>query len=760
MAGGLWWTFKPAASGTNATLPGGGTAAGEYVDNTQCLGCHAEQARRWQLSHHAMAMAAPTPRSVRGDFNDARFTHAGVTSRFFRRDGRYFVNTEGPDGRLADFEIAYTFGVAPLQQYLIALPGGRLQAFQVAWDTERGRWFHLRPEEQTPPGDVLHWTGRYQTANTLCITCHTTGFEKRYDAASDTFASRWAEPNVSCQSCHGPGAAHLTWAQAKRRGTAAPNVTGTHFGLAVGASMLAGKAQVEVCSSCHSRRSELDARPMAGRPRLDSYLPTLLTEGLYYADGQQLDEVFVDASFRQSRMFALGVACTHCHDPHTGGLKFAGNAVCTQCHGVPGNRAFPTAARSYDSPAHHFHKPGSPGAQCAACHMPARIYMQVQARPDHAIRIPRPDLSVRLGTPNACNQCHAGRSAQWAADRIAQWYGPRRRQEAHFGAVFAAARRGDADAAPALARLVADPQQPAVVRATALDALGAYPEGGIDVRIAASRDPEPQVRAAAADSFAAVPASQYLDALMPLLQDPVRAVRIAAAHALSAVPREQLVADWRPAFDAALAEYVAAQEISLDMPGAHLNLAVVYQNTGKVDLAEQQYLAALRLDPDFTPARVDLAALYNARHRNADAERVLLDGLRRNPGVGEMQYSLGLLLAEDQRLAEAAAALARAAKLLPHRARVHYNLGLTLQHLGRRKVAEAALLKAQSVEPRDAQIVYALVVFYAQGQQRDQALRWATALQALLPDDARVQELLARLRAGKAQRRRRRSRRA
>lgn len=695
-----------------------------------------------------MAMARPTAQTVRGDFGDTAFTHSGQTTRFSMRDGKYLVSTEGPDGKRADFEVAYTFGVEPLQQYLIALPGGRLQALQVAWDTARSRWFHLMPDEKTPPGDVLHWTGAYQTANTMCLSCHTTGFEKKYDEATGSFASHWSEPNVSCQSCHGPGERHVAWAKDKAGGKGKSGAADAHFGLTVSASLLAGKRQVDVCASCHSRRSELSPKPAPGEPRLDNYLTALLTEGLYHADGQQLDEVFEDGSFRQSRMFEMGVTCTSCHNPHSGKLKAAGNAVCTQCHSTPGNAAFPSAARVYDSPAHHFHKAGSAGAQCVACHMPTKTYMQVQARRDHALRSPRPDLTVKLGTPNACNQCHADRSAQWAAKQVAQWYGPARAQTEHYGEILALARGGHPTAGPSLTRLAADLKQPAIVRATALDALGGVAGGDVDTRIRGTRDTDPHVRAAAADSFQSTDVGQHVASLAPLLKDRVRAVRMAAAHTLSVVSRSQLPPESQAAFDAALAEYVAAQSVAVDMPGARLNLAVIHQNIGKAEVAERHYLAALRIDPDFTPARANLAGLYNSQLRNADARRVLSEGLKRNPAIGELQYSLGLLLAEDGKLPEAAEALAQASRLMPQRARVHYNLGLALQQLGRRKPAEAALLKARSVDPGDAQLTYALVVFYAQGGQREPTMRWFAALQQMAQTDPEAQQLLGALRTG------------
>jgi predicted CXXCH cytochrome family protein len=686
-------------------------------------------------------MAPPTPQTVRGNFDGTQFRHQGVTTRFFRRGDKYMVHTDGPDGRMADFEVAYTFGVEPLQQYLIDTGNGRLQPLQIAWNTLEKKWFHLLPNEKAPPGDVLHWTGRYQTGNTMCITCHTTGFDKRYDARADAFDSRWAEVNVSCQSCHGPGSRHAEWARLKATGQAV--VPLERHGLV--ADLKTPKAQVEVCAACHSRRAELTAAPVPGQPHLDHYLPSLLREGLYHADGQQLDEVFVVGSYRQSKMYRMGVTCTNCHDPHAAKPKLQGNALCLQCHDTKANPAFPSAAGNFDTPQHHRHPQGTPGAQCTACHMPAKNYMVVQPRQDHSMRIPRPDLSVKLGTPNACNQCHDDKPAQWAADAITRWVVTPKRPP-HYGEAFTAARRGEAGSGQALAALAADKVQPPIVRATALDLLRSNAAIGIDERLEATRDADAEVRAAAAASLDPLPASMRVPALAPLLKDPLRAVRIAAARGLASLPAEQFDAPTRAAYDAALAEYIAAQSVALDMPGNLLNLAVVYGLTGRDDLAESHYLKALAIDPDFTPARANLAQLYSTRSRNADAERVLRDGLQRLPQLGELQYSLGLLLAEEQRLPEAAQALAKAAKLLPQRARVHYNLGLALQQLGQPKPAEAALLQARRIDPTDPAVPYALAVLYAQQGRHVDALREAEALQQLQPGNPQAAQLLQRLR--------------
>jgi tetratricopeptide (TPR) repeat protein len=742
----------PSSASAAASTPASAAAparppAPDWVDNATCVSCHADAAAHWAGSHHAKAMARPTAETVRGDFDGASFRHQGVTSRFFRRQDRFVVRTDGPDGRLADFEVAWTFGWAPLQQYLLELPGGRLQPLQVAWDEPARRWFHLLPDEKAPPGDVLHWTGRYQNANTMCIACHTTGFVKHYDAATDTFASTWKEPNVSCQSCHGPGERHVGWARARAEGRDAPTLPGERYGLSVDFRARGAAGQVEVCSACHSRRTELTAAPVPGEPRLDHYLPSLLMPGLYHADGQQLDEVFVDGSYRQSRMYQRGVACTDCHDPHGGKPKHAGNAVCTQCHAPTPDPRFPAAAGLFDDPKHHFHPVGSPGAQCTTCHMPVKHYMRIQPRPDHSLRVPRPDLTVKIGTPNACTQCHADKPAQWAADAVGRWYpDSRHRRTPHYGEAFAAARAGGPGALEALPAIAADLDRPGIVRATALEMLRGDPRTGDTVRVAATRDPDPEVRAAAAASVEALPEAARLNALVPLLSDPIRAVRIAAARALAGLPRARFEPAALPALDAALAEYVAVQNVSLDMTGARLNLAVLHQSLGRTELAEREYLAALKIDPDFTPARANLARLYNTAGRNAEAERVLTEGLAREPGIGELQYSLGLLLAEERRLPEAAKALEQAAKLLPARAKVHYNLGLAKQQLGEREPARRALQQAQRLDPTDAQTVYALAVLEAQAGRWDDALRWGEALRALDPGNPQVAQFVERLR--------------
>src|SRR5690606_14920877 len=303
------------------------------------------------------------------------------------------------------------------------------------------------------------------------------------------YRTTWAEANVGCQACHGGGRAHAESARATQATESGKPQPTTNRALA------GAHAQVDHCATCHARRTRLVEDATAGAPLLDQFMPDNLRADLYHTDGQQLEEVFEYGSYRQSRMYQAGVACTDCHDPHSGKRRADGNALCTACHNeTPDRTRFPgLKPAKYDGASHHFHTAGQAGSQCVDCHMPSRNYMVVHGRRDHAIRIPRPDLSAKLGTPNACQDCHADRSAEWAAEAITRHFGPRSHPP-HDGEILAAARRGEPGAVEPVHGLIGDMAQPAIVRATAVETLAALGS----VQPAAPRDPDPVVRATAA----------------------------------------------------------------------------------------------------------------------------------------------------------------------------------------------------------------------------------------------------------------------
>ncbi len=741
---GAWhWYARNDTGNAKAPAAAAPPIAATYVADAQCGSCHAQAMEAWRGSHHQRAMEPANAQTVLGDFNGTRFVHRGLATSFAQREGKYFITTEGPDGKPAEYEVKYTFGVAPLQQYLVAFPGGRLQAPTVAWDTQNKRWFALYPNDRYKPDDPLHSTGRYQNWNLMCSECHSTDLHRNYDANSDTYDTKWAELSVGCQACHGPGSAHLAWAEAAK-GQSTKGLDARTLGLVVDFRGNDSRYQVEACAPCHSRRQRLSDKELPGKPFLDNYRPALLREGLYYPDGQQRDEVYVWGSFLQSEMYAQGVRCSDCHDPHTLQLKASGNALCMQCHQPAGNPRFPTLAKKeYDTPEHHHHAPGTPGARCVNCHIPSKNYMVIEPRPDHSFRIPRPDLSVKIGTPDACTGCHDKKTAQWAANAIAAWYGAGRRQEQHFAEVLAAASGGASSALGGLEALVRDRTQPAIVRATALELARAYGPPGGRLAVQAKADPDALVRAAAAGTLLAVPVDDRYRVAAPLLRDPVKLVRIEAARALADIPPSRIPESERAMFDQALAELVASERASSDMPSAQMNLASLAWRRGDTDEAEAGYRKVIVADPYLAQAYSTLASLLSGRQRNPEAESVLRSGLQRLPENGELHYSLALLLAEQNRNREAISEMTRASALMPQYSRVFYNLGLMQQRAGDMRAAAAAL--AQSRALGDQEATYALALLELQQNRPDRALSLIDELASANPGNEQIAKLREQL---------------
>jgi tetratricopeptide (TPR) repeat protein len=669
-------------------------------------------------------MEAAHEKAVLGDFNNVLFEAHGVTSRFYKKDGKFFVFTQGPEGRMGDFEVSHTFGWFPLQQYLVPFPGGRLQCLPIAWDVRKKTWYHLYPEEPVDPKDWLYWTNGGQNWNGMCAECHSTNLKKNYDIKTDAYETTWSDIDVGCEACHGPGSRHVQWAEMPDM--ARPRVE--NYELVVKTSGIGSRKLVELCAPCHSRRAALGDYTHAEADLLDTMLPSLLTEELYFPDGQILEEVYVYGSFTQSKMYHRDVRCSDCHDVHSLKVIDEGNELCLQCH----------RAGEYDSKAHHFHKQkgeeGDPirsadgkvlfevgtGAACIQCHMPGRTYMGIHYRLDHSIRIPRPDLTEKIGAPNACNRCHIDKSTQWSMDAITKWYGPGRRP--HYGIVIEAGRKKYPEAKKDLIRLAADPLYPVIVRSTALSLLTAYPgEDTVRAFELALMDDEALIRRTAVQSISLSGSRKQTELIAPLLYDPVAAVRMEAASALAGEPSKKLSPDQKKVFEAGLQEYVASMQYSGDFAFGRYNLANLYVALNRPEKAILNYRAALKIDDLFYPAKVNLAMLYNAQDRNEEAETLLKEVLKDYPQSYDVAYSLGLLLAEKKQYEEAAEYLQTAAKGMPERARIQYNLGLLLQILKREAEAERALQKALRLEPDSLDFMYALADFYLKRGKLDKA---------------------------------------
>ena len=603
-----------------------------YVGSQTCIECHQDIATAWQGSHHALAWTEPGEDTVLGDFDDAEHAHGGAVTRFSVKDGDYWITATETDGATRDYKVRSVAGIAPLQQYLLETEEGRLQAFDVAWDAEGKRWYHLYPEQELSPDDGLHWTGPYKTWNARCAVCHATGFVKNHDPGTGRYRSSQAEIGVGCEACHGPAEAHLAWAR-EAPGDAARWSGLTPAGFTIG---FGDQAEVEIqqCAGCHSRREALEGgSPLPGTPFHDAYRLALLRDGLYHADGTILDEVYVYGSFLQSKMYAQGVRCSNCHDVHTAGLIATGNGVCTQCHSPVGNEKFPTLRLAdYDSPAHHFHAAGSDAAACKSCHMVERRFMGIDGRRDHSFRVPRPDLSNETGSPNACNDCHGDRSPAWAAEQIAAWYPDSTHRGRHSGQVIAQGRADPVRTRDALTELAADAAVPGIVRATALSLIAPVAEVETAARLEPLlRDDNPLVRAAAVPLQRAAPPQDRVQRLLPLLSDPAKTVRIATARELLDAKIAHLPQAQDQALRAALTEWQASMRTKFDFPEGQMAIAGTGLVLRNLPGALSAFQEAARLDPQMVQAWRMIVTLELALGNREAAEQALTTALGHNP---------------------------------------------------------------------------------------------------------------------------------
>lgn len=719
----------------------------QYVGRQSCVQCHQEQAQLFTGSHHDLAMGHATDESVLADFNDVTFQHHGIVSRMYRNGKRFMIHTEGPDGQMADFEIKYVFGVEPLQQYMVEfnrhpdsekdeLP--QVQVLRISWDTNRKEWFYLNPpdvDEKLEPTDELHWTGITQRWNTMCAECHSTNLTKNFDPLSQSYRTTFSEIDVSCEACHGPGSLHVQLANANSL------FWDRNFGYGLAELKTeSNQPQIEACAPCHSRRGLLAEDFQAGDAFCDFYDPSTLDENLYHDDGQILDEVYVYGSFTQSKMYHKGIRCSDCHDPHSLKLKSPGNQVCTSCHQHP--------AGKYDTPAHHKHAPGKPGSACVDCHMPERTYMKVDPRRDHSLRIPRPDLSLATGTPNACTGCHlnaeavasdkrtdlveyadwqrlaaAGdqeikaeidRANRWCEDACQKWYGDQRRTEPHFAEAFAAFRDDQNGAAKQLARLARDAiTVPDIARATALNKLANASEPaaiveGIQTATELMDDPSPVVRAAAirasaAEARSSTGATRLARQLETLLDDPSRLVRSTAARTLANTQAYSLLRDGRlKRFNDAIEEFKQGLRAVDDRGGAHMEWALLCESLGRVGEAVESYRLAILVEPRLVGPRSNLAALLERMLEAQTSNSQNSSSQNDSQQIEKMRQTIGILRAQELPLLE------RDARLAPTNGPIQYRLGLAYYLNGRIDEALAKLKAASELEPENPDFATAL----------------------------------------------------
>ena len=701
-----------------------------FVGDQSCKKCHVTEFKEWKQSHHYMSMLAPNDSTVKGDFNNVTFTADGVTSRFYKKGNKFFINTEGDDGKNHDFEVKYIFGFTPLQQYLVQFPGGRLQVPRLSWDVNKKKWFNQYAGQKIPSHDWLHWTGNAQNWNTMCATCHSTNLKKNYDVVSDTYKTSYSIVNVSCESCHGAGKKHLDYINGDDY-KSGEKVAGSFLKLAKNSRQT---EELNTCAPCHARISELSGSHLDSKEIMDNYIPQIPDNEFYHADGQVDDEDYIYTSFLQSRMFHKGVTCSTCHNPHSTKLKRAGNQTCTLCH-VPAK---------YDTPKHTFHFKGGAVTECKNCHMPGKVYMGNDLRHDHSFRVPRPDLSAKYGTPNACSNCHKDKSEKALADAVVKWYGPKRKY--HFAEDLVPGSRLDANSEKHLKNLIDNKFVPKIIKATATFYLGNIPtQTSLNTILARLASKEAQIRYRALRSLASFPVETWKDAVAPLLADKVRAVRIAAADLYIAVPVAQIPSQYAKAFSLAKAELEKSLIYQTDFSTGNVMLADYYLKLQDYPNAEKFYLRGLKKDGNMNYALLNLSVVYNMQGKNQQALQTLQTALKNDAKNERIYYNMALLFNEMNKISEAEKAFAKAVELKSMNPKVYYNYGLLLNQNKKYKEAEKVLLKGLTLNPSDGELYYALTFVYIQTNNKGKAQETGLKLKQLEPNNPNYQQLFASL---------------
>lgn len=625
------------------------TVSATYVGTDKCGQCHQKEMQMFKLSDHYHAMDTVSTATVKGDFNNSRFIYHGDTAFFYQKNSNYFVRTTDSTGIKKEFQIIYTFGWQPLQQYLVKFNDGRIQVLPFCWDTrakEKGgqHWYHLYDKENISHTDELFWMGYNQNWNYMCADCHTTNYKKNYQAQEDKFNSTWSESRVSCESCHGPASEHMKWAE-KKNG----HLPFKGFAISLAAketdwkmdanrqtmlpqTVLPNDTLIETCARCHARATRFADVYWHGQSFLQSHIPATADAVNYYVDGQIKEEDYEYASFLQSKMHAAGVTCINCHEPHSMKVKAIGNSLCISCH----------AKEKYDGPQHSFHKSESTGNDCKSCHMPATNYMVIDTRFDHSIRIPRPDQSLTMGTPNACNKCHTDKPVKWAADNFTKWFANKLPKESTYADLMFAVSRFVKESEPSLYQLLQNKNYPAIIRATALEQYSYYTSSRVSTLVFEElKNENPFMRLSAVKAMRNYPPETIMMNVPHLLNDKVAAVRMEAMNVL-APDNSKLSETDTKRFKEVMIEYMNVQEQMSHRPEGFFNRAILLNFTGDITGAEQLYLQSIKRFPDFIPSYSNLIDLYRQQNREAEAKQIADKGLMRQPNNSFLHYALGL----------------------------------------------------------------------------------------------------------------------
>lgn len=681
-----------------------GAAAKNLAGSKTCRSCHEDFYKLWATSNHGLAMQ---PYSAVFAQTKLAPQQAGVTigKRTFRAEigpNQGWVREQGPDGE-HKYPIAHVMGGKNTYYFLTPFERGRLQVLPVAYDVHDKNWYDTAASGVRHFADrrdeALDWTDRMFTFNTTCFNCHVSELATNYDLATDTYHTTWAEPGISCESCHGPGGEHVRAMEEGVKGH-----TGKDIRIIRTLEFTAGQMN-DMCATCHAKLIPLSTSFLPGDAFFDHYDLITLDNADFYPDGRDLGENYTMTSWLMSPCVkAGGLDCNHCHTP-SGRPRQEGpksNELCLPCH----------AEQVANSSAHSHHPIGNEGDRCITCHMPSTRFAAM-GRSDHSMRSPTPATTIAFKSPNACNLCHKDKDAAWSNEWVGKWYKKDYQAETIRRAeLLDAARKNQWKRLSEMLAEIGNKEGDSVYKASLVRVLGGCEdERKWPVLVAALKDPSPLVRSSAAAGLVGHFTPEVIHALLAATTDPLRVVRLRAVMSLAALPPEQITnAEDRRNLEKAETEFMKAMRARPDDWSSYANLGNYYMEQRDFAAAVRYFETAIKLEPRSLGPLVNSAVAYSNLGRNEDAEKSLRRALVVDPGNAAVNFNLGLLLGEQGRTDEAAVALRAAWKNDPQMAAAAYNLGVIVS----KKDVEEAISwceKAFKLRPEEAKYGHTLAFY-------------------------------------------------
>jgi tetratricopeptide (TPR) repeat protein len=680
----------------------------EYAGSSSCRECHEKFYKLWQPSHHGKALqpwsaelaglipAQAEPIEVEGKSYQAHITPE-----------RGWVSEDGDQ----EYDIIYTLGGKNYYNLLTLLDDGRLQVLPIFYDVRNQKWDNttmsmLRHFEDGRTDAPLGWRDSMLTFNAACFSCHVSQIESNYDPETDTYATTWKEAGISCESCHGPSSEHIRVCKEAPAGTVPENLE------LIGWWDMNREERDSACAGCHTKGGPISKGYETGDRYWDHYDLTTFENLDYYPDGRDFGENYTMGSWLLSPCVQNSeLACTHCHTS-SGRYKQKAdpNASCLPCH----------QKRVENITAHSRHKPGKGADTCVACHMPMNPFGGMN-QSDHSMRPPMPNLSIAVGSRNACTMCHKDKDNEWALEQVTKWHPDFEKDtapELERALLVKAMTDGDWEKLPAVLVYIADPASEPLFITTLIRQLPPSNDPGQHaiLRKLVTGAKHPLVRSAAASALNADNNAADRPALLQALSDEYRLVRIRAADRLIALPETDIPEENRAAFDAASKEMWEATNLRLDHWGSPFNAANILMRQNRTAEAAAKYDRAHQLRNDIPQPLINSAMAYaQLGDLNAAEERLIKATKLPEPSDAAL-FNLGLLYAEQGRTEEAKKALYDSLEITPDNGQAACNLAILI---GSQNYNETFRLlnHAISVDPYNTRPVETLVYYYTQTRQ-------------------------------------------